>query len=241
MYKRPNEAMCAKTGQSYFGWKWVDCSHLFCGLSSIHIYFWFNAQDISFLFYMAFYKSTQWVPLYREQKTSFTLFYQKEGWPVFAHIASNAKCEVSHRRNALKGTLKLKHVINILKISSSIHKTEILGTLILFHYLISKMCISEDILSKQLIGFALDGAAYLHGIYGGAATYICDKFNPNIVVILVWIKKLQLAVYNVIDTMSVLLHFKSFVDTLYSHFSASPKYQCELTEIAKHWDLNLKK
>ena len=78
-------------------------------------------------------------------------------------------------------------------------------------------------------------------MYKGAATYIRDKYNRNIVAIHYLKRKLELAMHNVIDTISVLLHFKTFMDTLFSHFSESPKNQRELTEIAMTLGLELKK
>lgn len=96
----------------------------------------------------------------------------------------------------------------------------------------NKHGVTDEILRTQLIGFASDGAANLQGAYRGVVTFLKSRYNQDLIVIHCLNHKLELAVHDVINSMSVSLHFKSFVDSLYGIFSVSPKKQREIEEVA---------
>ena len=82
---------------------------------------------------------------------------------------------------------------------------------------------TKDILQQRLIGVCTDGASNLQGEMKGAHSMMKMEMNTNFVVFHCMAHKLELAVHDVLKVVIELEHFRMFVDTLYSHFSRSPK------------------
>ena len=75
----------------------------------------------------------------------------------------------------------------------------------------------------------------------GALSMMKTKMNTNFIVFHCMADKLELAVHDVLKVVTELEHFRMFVDTLYSHFSRSPKNQNELKAVAEDLHVQLRK
>ena len=75
--------------------------------------------------------------------------------------------------------------------------------------------LSDDIMSKQLIGFCSDGASTMIGEHGGLAALLKKKF-PLIKSVHCMAHRLELAVKNTVDTVNPVSHFRILLDAIYS-------------------------
>lgn len=106
---------------------------------------------------------------------------------------------------------------------------------------LENMGFSKEILCQRLIGLCTDGASNLQGEMNGALALLKKKINTDFVVFHCMAHKLELAVHDVLKTQTQLVHFQSFVDSLYAHFSRSPKNQNQLRAVALQLHVNLLK
>jgi hypothetical protein len=74
--------------------------------------------------------------------------------------------------------------------------------------------LSDDVLSKQFIGFCSDGASCMIGQHKGVATLLKVRF-PRLKTFHCMAHRLELAVKNAVDTVNLVSRFKMFVDELY--------------------------
>lgn len=78
--------------------------------------------------------------------------------------------------------------------------------------------ISEDMLRSQLVGFANDGAAAMMVRYRGAAVFLREKINPNLMVIHCMNHKLELVIHDAIKHITDACQFRCPL-TLCTNFS----------------------
>lgn len=98
--------------------------------------------------------------------------------------------------------------------------------------------LTEEFLSKTLIGLTCDGASVMLGRKSGVASRLKDIF-PNITVWHCSAHRLELAVGDVVKEMGTINHFKTFMDKLYAVYSASNKNRMELKDAADSLDIQL--
>jgi len=100
---------------------------------------------------------------------------------------------------------------------------------------------SDEVLQKRLIGLCTDGASNLQGEMNGALALMKSKLNTDFVVFHCMAHKLELAVHDVLKVVTEIKHFQIFVDSLYAHFSRSPKNQHQLKDVAAELHVKLLK
>ena len=100
--------------------------------------------------------------------------------------------------------------------------------------------LSDDILSRQLIGFCTDGDSCITGQFQGVATLLRNKYS-NVVAFHCMAHRLELAVKNSVDSVNFVSHFCDFIDCIYRLYSMSPKNQKELETVAAGLSLQLLK
>lgn len=104
---------------------------------------------------------------------------------------------------------------------------------------LTQLGFTKDVLQKRLIGVCTDGASNLQGAMKGALAIMKTELQTDFVVFHCMAHKLELAVHDVLKIVTELEHFRMFVDTLYSHFSRSPKNQNELKAVAENLHVQL--
>jgi hypothetical protein len=97
---------------------------------------------------------------------------------------------------------------------------------------LEKYGLKTEILKEILVGLCTDGASVMLGKRAGLATLLKQDF-PNILTWHCMNHRLELAVHDALNEVTVTNHFSSFLDKLYSVFSMSPKNQRELNECAE--------
>ena len=100
---------------------------------------------------------------------------------------------------------------------------------------------TEEALRRRLIGICTDGASNLQGEMNGGLALMKSMLETDFVTFHCMAHKLELAVNDVIKSVSQLGHFQAFTDSLYSHFSRSPKNQAQLKSTAAELHLQLLK
>lgn len=98
--------------------------------------------------------------------------------------------------------------------------------------------LTQDFLSKTLIGLTCDGASVMLGRKSGVATRLQAIF-PNITVWHCSAHRLELAVGDVVKEMGAINHFKILMDKLYTVYNTSNKNRMELKEAADSLDVQL--
>jgi len=99
---------------------------------------------------------------------------------------------------------------------------------------------TDDYMQTHLIAFASDGASVMTGRHSGVAAQLVTKF-PNIVTWHCLNHRLELAVGDAANETQGLSHFQSFMDSIYSLYSRSPKTQKQLERAAKELSIELRK
>jgi hypothetical protein len=103
---------------------------------------------------------------------------------------------------------------------------------------LERLHLTQDFLSKTLIGVTCDGASVMLGRKSGVASRLQAIF-PNITVWHCSAHKLELAVADVVKEMGAINHFKILMDKLYAVYSTSNKNRMELRESAESLDVRL--
>ena len=88
---------------------------------------------------------------------------------------------------------------------------------------------TDDVLSKDWICFACDGASVMLGNKAGVASLLLSRY-PNLIIWHCSNHRLELAVGDTVEEVAGSNNFRSFFDKLYSLYHASPKNQRELEE-----------
>lgn len=96
-----------------------------------------------------------------------------------------------------------------------------------------KFGFTDDILKRRLIGICTDGASNLQGEIKGALALLKQKIDTEFIIFHCMAHKLELAIHDVLKTSTELSHFQMFAESLYSHFSRSPKNRNQLEIVAK--------
>lgn len=99
---------------------------------------------------------------------------------------------------------------------------------------------TAELLQEVFIGFCSDGASVMLGVKSGVGKLLQDDF-PGIVLWHCLNHRLELAVDQALDVTGGTKDFQSFLDSLYSLYSQSPKNTRELGECAQNLDITLKK
>ena len=100
---------------------------------------------------------------------------------------------------------------------------------------------TETILKERLIGICTDGASNLQGPMNGALALLKNLIDTDFVIFHCLAHKLELAIHDVLKTVTEVSHFQMFSDSLYSHFSRSPKNQNDLLLVAEALHVQLLK
>ena len=103
---------------------------------------------------------------------------------------------------------------------------------------LERLHLTQDFLSKTLIGVTCDGASVMLGRKSGVASRLQAIF-PNITVWHCSAHRLELAVADVVKEMGAINHFKILMDKLYAVYSTSNKNRMELRESAESLDVRL--
>ena len=103
---------------------------------------------------------------------------------------------------------------------------------------LERLHLTQDFLSKTLIGVTCDGASVMLGRKSGVASRLQAIF-PNITVWHCSAHRLELAVADVVKEMGAINHFKILMDKLYAVYSTSNKNLMELRESAESLDVRL--
>ena len=103
---------------------------------------------------------------------------------------------------------------------------------------LERLHLTQDFLSKTLIGVTCDGASVMLGHKSGVASRLQAIF-PNITVWHCSAHRLELAVADVVKEMGAINHFKILMDKLYAVYSTSYKNRMELRESAESLDVRL--
>ena len=98
--------------------------------------------------------------------------------------------------------------------------------------------LDDTILREQCTGFCSDGASTMMGQFNGVSALLKLKY-PLVKAFQCVVHRLELAVKNAVETVNVVLHYKSFVDELYKEYSMSPKNQAELSIITEALSIEL--
>ena len=99
---------------------------------------------------------------------------------------------------------------------------------------------TTDYLKTHLVAFASDGASVMTGTKSGVAKLLGEKFTK----VIPWHclnHRLELAVGDAADDTQGISHLKSFMDSLYSLYSRSPKTQTLVEIAAKELDQQFRK
>ena len=99
---------------------------------------------------------------------------------------------------------------------------------------------SHEFCESNFICFASDGASVMTGRKSGVGQKLLLKY-PDLILWHCANHRLELAVGDVAKTVSGVNPFKTFMDSLYSVYSQSPKLQCELKGVASDLDVAISK
>jgi hypothetical protein len=105
---------------------------------------------------------------------------------------------------------------------------------------LAKHGFTDEYLYEHWIGLGADGASVMLGKKAGVATKLQLRY-PRITAWHCLNHRLELSVGDAIKSCSEVNHFKSFLDSLYTLYSQSPKCQRELSECANELQLQLNK
>jgi len=94
---------------------------------------------------------------------------------------------------------------------------------------------NENYLLQNWVSFVSDGASVLLGKKNGVAKRLKDRY-PLIFSLHCMNHRLELAISDAVKDVNATNHFKSFMDSLYVLYSASPKNQNELKNICNDLD-----
>jgi OTU-like cysteine protease len=98
----------------------------------------------------------------------------------------------------------------------------------------------NEYLQQHLVAFVSDGASVMTGRKAGVASILRGMF-PNLITYHCLNHRLELAVGDCISDCVGVNHFRSFMDSLYSLYSQSPKTQRQLEEVADDLGVRLRK
>lgn len=97
---------------------------------------------------------------------------------------------------------------------------------------------SQEFLSKTLIGVTCDGASVMLGCKNGVKSRLLAIF-PNITIWHGLAHRLELAVGDIMKEMGAINHFKILMDKLYAIYSTSNKNRRELSEVSESLNAQL--
>ena len=98
--------------------------------------------------------------------------------------------------------------------------------------------LSDVFLTECWIGLGVDGASVMLGNKAGVAAKLKEKF-PKLMSWHCFNHRQELSVHDAVKACTEVNHFKSFMDTLYSTYSMSPKCQRELNNCAEELDTQI--
>lgn len=107
-------------------------------------------------------------------------------------------------------------------------------------HVLAKYGFNDDYLRNHLVAFASDGASVMTGRKAGVAAQLVAKY-PNIITWHCLNHRLELAVGDAADATQGINHFRSFMDSLYSLYSRSPKTQTTIENEALELNVQVKK
>ena len=148
---------------------------------------------------------------------------------------ANVSCLVIHMRAFVKNTPTniFLDLIELAKADADTIVDRILEAL-------RKNGFSHEFCESNFICFASDGASVMTGRKSGVGQKLLLKY-PDLILWHCANHRLELAVGDVAKTVSGVNPFKTFMDSLYSVYSQSPKLQCELKGVASDLDVAISK
>ena len=105
---------------------------------------------------------------------------------------------------------------------------------------LNKHGLSETVLTECWLGFASDGASVMLGKKAAVYTKLTERF-PNIISWHCYNHRLELAVNDAVKSCCQVIHFKSFMDRLYSLYSMSPNNRRLLDQCASQLGIQVRK